>query len=76
MPTTSAWEQAIVALEGVHLPRMSGRPLTLKVNKMQKPITEKYTDTKTTCTSFPLGEKLSFSAAIIKSYTYISKHKC
>ena len=74
MSAASAREQAIVALEGVRLPRMMGRPTLKIVNKLRKAIAAEYAKAKTTHPSFPMGEKFGFSAAILKDYTYISKH--
>ena len=74
MSAASAREQAIVALEGVRLPRMLGRPTLKTVNKMRKAIAAEYAKAKTTHPDFPLGEKFGFSAAVLKTHNYISKH--
>ena len=72
--SSSARDAAIQALEGVRLTRVVGRPTRRNVNTSRNEIAAGYARATTTHSSFPLGSRFGFAAAVIKAPKYISLH--
>ena len=74
MTAAATREATIKSLEGLTLTRVHGRPTFKGVAKTRRELEAHYARAKTSHTSFPMGTKFGFAAAVLKSNKYINLH--